>query len=87
MAYFLQHCALCQNGGKLWVCDEENCEQAICSSCIDVPDAELSKLEHLNVKFTYIPCHWRKCRDESLIYFVSAFCFFSYLCQYICLFL
>ena len=70
--YILQHCALCQDGGKLWVCDEKDCECAICSACIEVPDEELSKLNDDDVEFTCVSCHWKKCRDKSLVYYVSA---------------
>lgn len=70
--YFIQHCALCQDGGDLWVCQEEDCERAICSECIEVPADEMDKVRQPNVKFTCVPCHWIKCRNENLIYYVSA---------------
>jgi hypothetical protein len=76
--YLLQHCALCQDGGRLWVCQEDDCERAICSECIDIPDEELDKLEESSVRFTCVPCHWRTCRDESRVYYVSVFCLYLF---------
>jgi hypothetical protein len=69
--FFIQHCCLCQDGGNIWLCDEEDCGRGVCSNCIEIPVAELPKLKNPNVKFTCVPCHWLRCREESIVYYVS----------------
>lgn len=64
---------MCQDGGEIWLCDEQGCHRAVCSKCIEIPANELSKLSGPSVKFACPSCHWKLCRNTSSPYFASAF--------------
>jgi hypothetical protein len=63
---------MCQDGGKIWECDERDCQRAVCSKCIEIPSEEIKKLKDQNVKFRCVSCHWKMSKD---MYFVSFFFF------------
>ena len=76
-----KHCSMCQDGRKIWECDEPNCGRAVCTNCVEIPRQELSKLNNAQVKFTCPACHWKLCMGkEKPTYFVRTFSIYFHIC-------
>lgn len=52
------------------MCDEENCDRAVCNACIKIPTKELGRIkDNASISFRCISCHWgltvKKNKDEG----------------------
>jgi hypothetical protein len=66
----------------LWLCDEENCDRAVCNSCIDIPKEELGQLKGRKITFRCVSCEWGAAGNAGNAenrgpYYVSLFIYFN----------
>ena len=62
---------MCHDGGKLWECDTDNCQRAVCDRCVVMPPAAEELSRQPNVKFKCPSCHW-EWKNPVGPYYVSA---------------
>jgi hypothetical protein len=54
------HCSLCQDGGELFICNEEDCDRAVCNVCINIPAEmlQMARADDREIFFRCVSCHW-----------------------------